>query len=259
MNQLTYINLISFRTIAMRELHRIIRIWPQTIIPPVITTALYFVIFGRIMGSRIGSMDNVAFISYLVPGLIMMAIINNAYANVSSSFFSSKFQRNIEEILVSPTNNLVVVVGYCAGGMFRGLMIGCCVYLVYLIFVYNSLHSFVITISICVLTAMLFSLAGFINGLFAKKFDDISIIPTFILTPMIYLGGIFYSIEMLPKFWQTVTLINPIFYMVNAMRYGMLGESDINISTAIVVILGFIILLFSISLKLMSSGWGIRQ
>lgn len=258
MNSLTKINLVAFYTIAKREIKRIVRIWPQTIIPPIITTALYFVVFGRIIGPRIGAMDGFSFIQYMVPGLVMMAVINNAYANVSSSFFSSKFQRNIEEILVSPTDNYVVILGYCAGGVFRGLLIGFCVYLVSLLFLVTHVKSWLLTLCICTLTSILFSLAGFMNGLFAKKFDDISIIPTFILTPMIYLGGIFYDITSLPKFWQTVTLYNPIFYMVNATRQGMLGESDVNIVVATSIILCVIALMFSLLLKFLKSGWGVR-
>lgn len=259
MSNLSRINFVAFCTIAKREIKRIVRIWPQTIIPPIITTALYFVVFGKIIGPRIGNVEGFSFIEYMVPGLVMMAIINNAYANVSSSFFSSKFQKNIEEILVSPTDNFVIVLGYCAGGVFRGLLIAICVYLVSLFFLITDVHSLLLTICICTLTAMLFSLAGFINGLFAKKFDDISIIPTFILTPMIYLGGIFYNISMLPKFWQTITLYNPIFYMVNATREGMLGESDVNIFLAISIVGTVILLMFYLIIKLLNHGWGIRS
>lgn len=216
-------NYIAFKTILIKEFLRFIRIWIQTVLPPAITMVLYFVIFGNLIGSQIGDIHGFTYMEYIVPGLIMLGIIANAYANVVSSFFGAKFQRHIEEMLVSPTPNYVILLGFIGGGVVRGLTVGAAVFLVSLFFTHLQIHNIFITISVVFLTAVLFSLAGFINGIFARSFDDISIVPTFVLTPLTYLGGIFYSIDMLPPFWQTVSLANPILYMINAFRFGIIG------------------------------------
>lgn len=250
---------VAFKTIVLREILRFSRIWIQTILPPVITTALYFVIFGTLIGSQIGDMDGVRYMDYIVPGLIMMAVITNSYANVVSSFYGAKFQHNIEEMLVSPTPNYLILLGFVSGGVARGMAVGLAVTLVSLLFSNLQIHHLAVIISVIVLTSMLFALAGFINGIYANSFDDISIIPTFVLTPLTYLGGIFYSISMLPEFWQKASLINPILYMVNAFRYGFLGISDINLLASYAIILGFVAGLFGFSLHLLNKGKGIRS
>ena len=250
---------IAFQTILIREVLRFSRIWIQTILPPVITTALYFVIFGTLIGSQIGDMDGVRYMDYIVPGLIMMAVITNSYANVVSSFYGSKFQHNIEEMLVSPTPNYVILLGFVCGGVARGISVGLAVTLVSLLFSELQIHHLGVLVSVVVLTSVLFSLAGFINGIYANSFDDISIVPTFVLTPLTYLGGIFYSISMLPEFWQKASLVNPILYMVNAFRYGFLGISDIDLLVSYAIILGFVAGLFTFSLHLLSKGKGIRS
>lgn len=250
---------IAFTTIVVKEVRRFTRIWAQTMLPPAITMALYFVIFGNLIGSRIGEMGGYDYMSFIVPGLIMMSVITNSYANVVSSFFSMKFQHSIEEILVSPVPNWVVLSGYVAGGMVRGVGVGLIVTLLSLFFTDLVIHNIWITASMVLLTSIVFSLGGFINAIFATKFDDISIVPTFVLTPLTYLGGVFYSISLLPEFWQNVSQANPILYMVNAFRYGILGVSDIDIRFAFVMVLFFIVVLFSICLFLLSKGKGIRS
>ncbi|KZY59722.1 ABC transporter permease [Oleiphilus sp. HI0071] len=250
---------IAFTTIVVKEVRRFTRIWAQTMLPPAITMALYFVIFGNLIGSRIGEMGGYDYMSFIVPGLIMMSVITNSYANVVSSFFSMKFQRSIEELLVSPVPNWVVLSGYVAGGMARGVGVGLIVTLLSLFFTDLVIHNIWITASMVLLTSIVFSLGGFINAIFATKFDDISIVPTFVLTPLTYLGGVFYSISLLPEFWQTVSQANPILYMVNAFRYGILGVSDIDIRFAFVMVLFFIVVLFSVCLYLLSKGKGIRS
>jgi ABC-2 type transport system permease protein len=224
-----------------------------------VTTALYFVIFGNLIGSRIGEMDGLAYMDFIVPGLIMMAIITNSYANVVSSFYGAKFQRHIEEMLVSPIPNYLILIGFVSGGVARGLTVGVAVTGVSLFFSDLAVQNLAITLSVAVLTAILFSLAGFINGVYAKSFDDISLIPTFVLTPLTYLGGIFYSIALLPEFWQKASLLNPILYMINAFRYGILGVSDIPLAASYAIILAFIIGLFWFSLHLLKIGYGIRS
>lgn len=250
--------MIAFKTILIKEFLRFIRIWVQTVLPPAITTSLYFIIFGNLIGSQIGEIDGFTYMEYIVPGLILMAIITNSYANVVSSFYGSKFQKNIEEMLISPTPNYIILLGYVAGGVARGVIVGGVVTIISLLFTDLSIENYFLTTLIVFLTAILFSLAGFINGIYAKSFDDISIIPTFVLTPLTYLGGIFYSIKMLPEFWQVVSQINPILYMVNAFRYGIIGVSDIDLSFAISIIVAFVIGLFWWSLRLLNKGVGIR-
>jgi ABC-2 type transport system permease protein len=254
----THEKLVALKTIATKEILRFSRIWIQTVLPPVITTALYFIIFGNLIGPRIGKMDGFNYMEFIIPGLIMMAVITNSYANVVSSFYGSKFQRHIEEMIISPTPNYIILLGYVCGGVTRGLTVGIAVTIVSLVFHPLNIHSLWVMFSMIILTAILFSLAGLINGVFAKSFDDISIIPTFVLTPLTYLGGIFYSIKMLPEFWQQLSLANPILYMVNAFRYGFLGISDISLMMSYSIILAFIITLYLFSLYLLRKGHGIR-
>jgi len=249
---------VAFKTILIKEIYRFMRIWVQTVLPPAITTTLYFIIFGNLIGSQIGDMDGFSYMEYIVPGLILMAIITNSYANVVSSFYSAKFQKNVEEMLISPTPNYIILLGYVAGGVARGVIVGGIVTIISLLFTDLAINNFLLTSLIVVLTAVLFSLGGFINAVYAKSFDDISIVPTFVLTPLTYLGGIFYTIKMLPEFWQTVSLVNPILYMVNAFRYGIIGITDINIWLALVITIGFIVGLFWWSLSLLNKGVGIR-
>ena len=250
--------LIALRAITTKEVRRFMRIWVQTVLPPVITTALYFVIFGNLIGPRIGQMAGFDYMEFIIPGLIMMAVITNSYANVVSSFYGSKFQRHIEEMLIAPIPNYVILIGYVSGGVARGLTVGIAVTAVSLIFNPLNIHSIPVMLSMIVLTAILFSLAGLINGVFANSFDDISIIPTFVLTPLTYLGGIFYTISLLPEFWQGVSHANPILYMVNAFRYGFLGISDINLWVSYLICIGFIVVLYLFSLYLLRTGYGIR-
>ena len=251
--------LIAFNTIVIKEVSRFTRIWVQTVLPPAISMALYFLIFGNLIGSRIGTMAGISYIQYIAPGLIMMSIINNSYANVVSSFFGAKFQHHIEEMLVAPIPDFIILGGYVTGGVARGAIVGIVVTLVAMFFTKLHIHHVGVIIAVVLLTSILFSLGGFINAMFARKFDDISIIPTFILTPLIYLGGVFYSIDLLPGFWHSISLFNPILYMVNTFRYGMLGVSDINIASAFLIIIIFNLVLFIFSLYLMRIGKGIRQ
>ncbi|HFD87852.1 MAG TPA: ABC transporter permease [Gammaproteobacteria bacterium] len=251
--------LTAYNTIVIKEIMRFARIWLQTILPPAITTGLYFIIFGGLIGPRIGEMGGVTYMEFIIPGLIMMAIITNAYANVVSSFYMAKYSHSIEEMLVSPLPNSIILLGYITGGVARGLAVGLVVTLVSLLFSELHIHSFTVAISITIMTSILFSLAGFINAVFAESFDDISIIPTFVLTPLTYLGGVFYSVTMLPDFWQGVSLLNPILYMVNAFRYALLGVTDIPLYVSYLTILGFIIVLFFASLWLLNTGKGTRS
>lgn len=249
---------VAFYTILVKEIRRFTRIWVQTILPAMITTALYFVIFGNLIGERIGPMDGYRYIDYIVPGLILMSIITNSYANVVSSFFSAKFQRNVEEMLISPMPNYIILLGFIGGGVARGLAVGVSVTLVALFFSEFQLSNVWVAMTTVLLTAVLFAIAGLINAIYAKSFDDISIVPTFVLTPLTYLGGIFYSIAVLPPFWQQVSQFNPILYMVNTFRYGLLGASDTSIILSYSIILVFIITLFAFALYLLNKGHGIR-
>ena len=251
--------LVGFKTIVIKEILRFSRIWVQTIIPPVITMSLYFVIFGNLIGSQIGDMDGVRYMDYIVPGLIMMAVITNSYANVVSSFYGCKFHRHIEEMLVSPLPNYLIIAGFMVGGIARGLAVGFAVSVVSLLFTPLNLHSPLVIVSTVILTSALFSLAGLINGVYARSFDDISIIPTFVLTPLTYLGGVFYSISMLPEFWQDASRLNPVLYMVNTFRYGFLGVSDIGLGLSYLIIAGFVLALFVYALYLLNAGYGIRR
>ena len=250
---------VALSTLLTREIRRFIRIWPQTLLPPAITMTLYFVIFGNLIGQRIGEMSGFAYIEYIAPGIIMMAVINNAYANVASSFFSAKFQNHIEELLIAPIPNHLILAGYVMGGVARGLLVGIIVTIVALFFTKLHVQHLFITLSMVILSAVLFSLGGFINAIYGKSFAQIAIILTFILTPLTYLGGIFYSIDLLPDFWQQASLFNPILYMVNAFRYGILGVSDIPVGLAFGVIMLFIVGLASFALYLLNRGTGLRH
>ncbi len=252
-------NSIAFRTIIYKEIHRFIRIWPQTLLPPAISTALYFLIFGKLIGDRIGSINGASYMDYIVPGIILMSVISHSYANVVSSFYSSKFQHNIEELLVAPVSNRIILAGYVGGGIARGLLVGIVVTGISMLFADITVNHLGVTIAVYFLTATLFALAGFINAVFADSFDDISIIPNFVLTPLSYLGGVFYSVSMLPDLWQTISLANPILYMVNAFRYGLIGVSDIKIEIAFAITGGFILFLTALSLFLLHKGVGIKN
>jgi len=249
---------IAFITILRKEIVRFTRIWSQTLFPSVITMALYFVIFGNLLGARISSMNGYSYIQYIAPGLIMMSVIANAYGNVASSFFSVRFQKSIEEMIVAPIPNSLILLGYIAGGVARGLAVGVLATLLALSFTHLHLHNVIVIITVFFLSALLFSLAGFTNALYAKKFDDIAIVPTFILTPLTYLGGVFYSIHLLPKTWYILSLFDPILYMVNAFRYGILGVTDISLTIAFTILTVCCILLFVINLRLLNKGVGVR-
>jgi ABC-2 type transport system permease protein len=250
---------VAFRTILTKEILRFSRIWIQTVLPPAVTMALYFIIFGKLIGAQIGDMEGYRYIDFIVPGLILMSVISNSYANVVSSFYSSKFQHYVEELLIAPLPNFIILAGYVAGGVARGVVVGIVVTLVSMFFSDLQIHSYAITLAVFVLTSVLFATAGFINAIFANSFDDISIVPTFVLTPLTYLGGVFYSISLLPDFWQSVSLANPVLYMVNAFRYGLLGFSDIGMVQAFGIILFFIVALGGVALWLLARGVGIKS
>ncbi|SHO55337.1 ABC transporter permease [Vibrio quintilis] len=248
----------AFCSLLRKEIIRFGRIWVQTLVPPAITMMLYFIIFGQLIGSRIGEMHGFKYMEYIVPGLIMMSVITNSYSNVASSFFSAKMHRNIEELLVAPVPNYVIIWGYVMGGVARGLCVGTLVTCVSLFFVHLQVHHWAVIITTICLTSVVFALGGLINSIYAKTFDDISIIPTFVLTPLTYLGGVFYSLSLLPEFWQYVSKINPIVYMVNAFRYGFLGVSDVSIYMSFGVLCGFVIILYALAHYLVKNGVGLR-
>ncbi len=249
---------VAFTTIVTKEIRRFMRIWQQTLLPPAITMTLYFVIFGNLVGSQIGAVHGVTYMQYIVPGLVMMAIITNSYSNVVSSFFGVKFQRSIEELMVSPVPHHVVLIGFVMGGVIRGLLVAVIVTILSLFFTHLSVFNIGIVVFTALITAILFSLGGFINAVYARTFDDVSIVPTFILTPLTYLGGVFYSMEQLSPFWQTVSLINPIVYMVNSFRYGILGISDVNVWVSLGITSLFCIVLYCIAYRLLQRGTGMR-
>ncbi|WJG09151.1 ABC transporter permease [Aliiglaciecola sp. LCG003] len=252
-------NFTALRTIWIKECTRFLRIWIQTLVPPAITMSLYFVIFGSLIGKRIGDMGGFSYMEFIVPGLIMMSVITNSYANVSSSFFSAKFQRNIEELLVAPVPNWIIVLGFVGGGVARAILIGIIVTCVSMLFVDIQIYNLAIIIVTLILTSSLFATAGLINAVFAKTFDDISMVPTFVLTPLTYLGGVFYSLTLLPEFWQMVSKANPIVYMVNGFRYGFLGVSDVDYMTSLALLVGFNVVLFTVAYQLINRGVGIRS
>ncbi|MDQ3617835.1 MAG: ABC transporter permease [Pseudomonadota bacterium] len=252
-------NFTALGTIVRRELTRVLRIWGQTLVPPAITMTLYFLIFGDLIGSRIGTMDGIAYMDFIVPGLVMMSIIQNSYGNISSSFFGAKFGRHVEELLVSPMPNWVILTGYVAGAVARGVVVGAIVLLIAMGFTRVSIPHPWVTLSTVLLGATIFALAGFVNAVYAKKFDDIAIVPTFILTPLTYLGGVFYSVSLLPAWAEAATHANPIFYMVNAFRYGLLGVSDVPLWVAYALMLGFVVALSALALWLLKRGVGLRS
>ena len=252
-------NMVALYTITRREANRVLRIWTQTLVPPAITMTLYFVIFGKVIGSRVGLIHGFTYMQYIVPGLVMMSIINNCYSNITSSFFGSKFGRYVEELLASPMPSWVVLTGYVAGAVMRGLLVGIIVLAIALFFTSLHLAHPLIAVTTVLLGATIFALAGFINAMFAKRFDDIAIVPTFILQPLSYLGGVFYSVKLLGSPWQEVSLVNPILYFVNAFRYGVLGVSDVPVWTAYVVMLAFVIALAAVALWLLNRGVGLRS
>jgi ABC-2 type transport system permease protein len=256
---LATIRKVGLATIVRREYGRIIRIWGQTLVPPAVTTFLYFVIFGNLVGQRIGAMGGFDYRAYIAPGLIMMAVITNSYGNVVSSFFGAKFGKHIEELLVSPLPNWVIVIGYVCGGMLRGLMVGLVVTVVALIFSRLHVHHFGVIIAAVVLTSAVFSLGGMINAVFAKNFDQVNFVPAFILTPLTYFGGVFYSVQLLPEWAQKVSMANPILHMVNAFRYGFLGTSDVNVGVAFAIMVVLAVSLFVWALALLNRGTGIRD
>jgi ABC-2 type transport system permease protein len=249
---------IALQTILFKEIHRFVRIWPQTILPAAVTNGLYLLIFGSLMGRRIGAIDGVAYIDYIVPGITLMSVITNSYSNVVSSFYSTKFQRHIEELIVSPVSEGVILAGYVGGGVARGVLVGCVVTAISALFTDLHMSHLGVLLGMGFLTATLFSLAGFINAVFANSFDAISIVPNFVLTPLVYLGGVFYSIALLPEIWRRISLGNPILYMVNAFRYGFLGISDVPIDQAFAIIGGMIALLTLWAWVLLRRGTGIK-
>ena len=256
---LARIRRIGFQTIMRRELGRIMRIWGQTLVPPAVTATLYFLIFGSLIGQRIGQMDGFDYMQYIAPGLIMMAVISNSYGNVVSSFFGAKFGKHIEELLVAPLPNWLIVLGYVAGGVMRGLLVGVVVTGVALFFTHVPVaHPFLIIGSV-LLTSVVFALGGFFNAIFAKNFDQISWFPTFVLTPLIYLGGVFYSVTLLPPWAERLSYVNPILYMVNAFRHGFLGASDVDPAMALAIMGSFAVAMYAVVVLLMNRGTGIRD
>ena len=256
---LAHVNFVGFRTIIIREFSRIIRIWGQTIVPPAITATLYFIIFGSLIGGRIGDMGGYSYIQYIAPGLIMMSVITNSYGNVVSSFFGAKFGKHIEELLVSPLPNWLIVAGYVCGGIVRGLIVGGVVTVITLIFTRLHIYNIAIVFSAVLLSSIVFSLLGMINAIFAKNFDQISFIPTFVLTPLTYLGGVFYTVKLLPDWAQAVSHANPILYMVNAFRFGFLGVSDVNVGFAYSIMIGATVVLYAACVWLLQRGVGTRE
>lgn len=252
-------NGIAFYTVLRKEIVRFVRIWSQTLLPPAITMSLYFIIFGKLIGSQLQHIHGVSYMQYLVPGLAMMSIITNAYANTSSSFFGTKFSKSIEEMLVSSMPNYIILLGYMLGGGLRGLLVGLVVMLTSLFFVPIQIHHLGIVLAMAILASMLFSLSGLINGIFAKRFDDVAFIPTFILTPLTYLGGVFFSVTQLPPAWQKIAFLNPILNIVDTFRYGILGVSDVNIYYSFVLVCILFAALFIWCLILFQKGTGLKN
>ncbi|MBI5447444.1 MAG: ABC transporter permease [Gammaproteobacteria bacterium] len=252
------ITFISFSTIVSKEITRFIRIWSQTLLPPAIIMALYFIIFGNFVGSQLPLTQGYTYMQFIAPGLIMMAVITNAYNNVVSSFFTQRFQKSVDEILVSPTPNWVILLGFSTGGILRGVLVGIIVGLIALCFTHLHFQHLFVTFIAALLTSIFFSFAGFTNALFARKFDDVAIIPTFILTPLTYLGGVFYSLNQLPPHWQTFAKLNPIIYMVDTFRYGLLGITDINVYFSLGLLFLLTCLLFFVNLYLLNKGVGLK-
>lgn len=245
-------------TLLVREVLRFVRIWPQTIVPPMVTTALYFIIFGGLIGSRVGEIDGVPYMDFIAPGLILMAVITNSYSNVVSSFFAAKMHRHIEELMIAPMSNLSLILGFMTGGMARGLAVGLAVTGVTLAFTDLVVHDWGLVVLVMLLTSSVFSLAGMVNAVFAKSFDDISIIPTFVLTPLTYLGGVFFSLELLPQPWRDIALFNPLLHMINAFRQAVLGVSDVPAGLALALLVGLLVALLGVCMLILRKGWGLR-
>ena len=249
---------VAFLTIMRKEVRRYLRIWTQTLLPSAITMSLYFLIFGTLIGSRIGTMGGVSYMEFVVPGLIMMAIITNTYANVVGSFFGAKFNNSVEELLVSPTPTYVIVLGYAAGGVSRGILVSIIVTSVALFFTDLDIHNWLVVIGVVSLTSISFSLLGLINAVFANTFDDVNIVPTFVLTPLTYLGGVFYSLDLLPDFWASISQINPLVYVVNAFRFGVFGVSDVDITVSFAMLIALTIVSFIYAMHLLGTGTRLR-
>ena len=250
---------VAVYTLASKECQRIVRIWSQSLVPPAITTSMYFIVFGNLLGDKIKLGNDYSYIQFITPGLIMLSIISNSYVNVCSSFFSSKFQKSIEELMVASISNLAIIVGYVSGGVFRGLATGTIVCIIGMLFTQITIHSWLIVFAFSVLTSVVFSLAGFTNAIFAKKFDDIAVVPTFVLTPLIYLGGVFHSVTALPQQWQNISMVNPIYYVVNGLRCGFLGISEVNVLASFIALVLCIILLTGVNIHLLRKGVGVRS
>jgi ABC-2 type transport system permease protein len=250
----------SFYTIVRKDIVRMFRIWSQTFLPSVVTSVLYFLIFGSVLGGRIGDINGFSYIHFVVPGLVMLAVVTNAFSNVATTFFASKFfARNIDEVLVSPTPPWILIAGFIGGGIIRGVLIGLLVLLVSVFFAIPPLAHPLAVVFFLVLSSLLFSLAGLVNGIYAKSFDGISIIPTFVLTPLVYLGGVFYSVSTLPGWWQQLTYANPIFYIINGFRYGFLGFADTSLGVSILVLTLLVGILVGVNWYLLRTGLGLRQ
>lgn len=249
----------ALKSLVIKETTRYLRIWLQTLVPPVITTSLYFIIFGKMIGGRIGDMGGYSYMEFIVPGLIMMSVITSSYANVSSSFFSQKFQKNIEELLVAPVPSHVIIWGFVLGGLGRSILVGSLVTAVSLFFVPLHVVSWPVVLVTLVLTGILFSLAGLLNGILARSYDDVSIVPTFVLQPLTYLGGVFYAISMLPPIWQAISKVNPIVYMISGFRFGFLGLEDVPLVLSLLVLLAFVLGLYLAAWQLMEKGKGLRS
>lgn len=251
--------LVSLKTIVRKEVTRIMRIWSQTLLPPIITQSLYFLIFGKFVGSQVAAINGVSYMSYIIPGLVMMAVIANAYGNVVSSFFGSKFQRNIEEVLVSPTPEWVIITGYALGGVIRGILVGFLVFCVSLFFAHPVVHNIWVILFFAAFTSMAFSLGALINGIFARNFDEVAFFQNFILTPLMYLGGIFYSIHNLPQVWQKISWFNPLVYMINGFRYGFFGFADVPVEVCALIVVGLTVILAATNFVLLKKGIGIKS
>jgi ABC-2 type transport system permease protein len=257
--RLNVVRWIGFRTIVIREYGRIIRIWGQTIVPAVVTAVLYFAIFGSLIGRRVGAMGGFDYKQYIAPGLIMMSVITNSYGNVVASFFGAKFGKHVEELLVSPLPNWVIVAGYATGGLLRGVLVGAAVTVVSLIFTHLHVQHLAVVLAALLLTSITFALGGFLNALFAKNFDQVNWIPSFVLTPLTYFGGVFYSVSLLPEWARTLSYANPILYMVNTFRFGFLGVSDVDVGVAFTLMVAAVLILFATAVVLMNRGTGTRE
>lgn len=249
----------ALKGLAVKETNRYLRIWIQTLVPPVITTSLYFIIFGNLIGRRIGEVGGFSYMEFIVPGLIMMSVITSSYSNVSSSFFSQKFQKNIEELLIAPVPTHIIIWGFVIGGLGRSILVGTLVTIISLFFVPLQVYSWSIVVLTLLMTSILFSLAGLLNGIFAQSFDDVSIVPTFVLQPLTYLGGVFFAISMLPPFWQVVSKLNPIVYIISGFRFGFLGVIDVPILFSILISIIFVIVLYGVNWYLIEKGRGLRS